>query len=122
MIMATQEGDANYRRALQPALITIPPELTEGKKQSINFPTIEDQPLTTKYVPLKATASSGLPVHYYVVSGPAIVDGDQLLITDLPPKTTGPLKVSVVAYQWGSMTELKMQSALMITRTFNIRK
>jgi hypothetical protein len=122
MIMATQQGDATYRRALQPALITIPPELTEGKEQSINFPQIDDQPSTIKNIPLKATASSGLPVHYYVVSGPAVVDGDQLLLTNLPPKTITPVKVSVVAYQWGSMTEPKMQSAPMITRTFNIRK
>jgi len=122
MIMATQQGDTTYRRALQPALITIPAELTEGKEQSINFPYIDDQPSTTRYIPLKATASSGLPVHYYVVSGPVVVDGDQLILTSLPPKTTSPLKVILVAYQWGSMSEPKIQSAPMITRTFNIRK
>jgi hypothetical protein len=122
MIMATQDGDANYRRALQPALIDIPPVLTEGTAQSITFPPIDDQPSTTRYIPLKATASSGLPVHYYVVSGPAVVEDDQLILTHLPPKATSPLKVSVVAYQWGSMSEPKIQSAPMITRTFNIRK
>jgi len=117
MIMATQPGDDNYRRALQPAVITILPVLTNGPPQTIDFPEIKDQPASSKPIPLHAVASSGLPVSYYVVSGPAIINDHQLQLTGIPPRSKYPVAVTVVAYQWGTP---QVQSAPAVTRSFLI--
>jgi len=41
----------------------------------VTFPKIENQPAGVKSVPLRAISDSGLPVAYYVVAGPAEVEG-----------------------------------------------
>jgi hypothetical protein len=49
--------------------------------QTITFPTISTQTYGAAPLTLSATASSGLPVTFSVVSGPASVDGSTLTIT-----------------------------------------
>lgn len=49
--------------------------------QTINFPTVSDQTLGTPSVALNASSSSGLPITYNVVSGPATVSGNVLFLT-----------------------------------------
>ncbi len=50
------------------------------RAQTIDF-TLADRPFTTVPIPLNATATSGLPVSFGVISGPAIVNGSDLLLT-----------------------------------------
>ena len=58
--------------------ITVPPC---ASLQAISFPSPGDQTYGAPPLTLSATASSGLPVSYEVISGPASVVGDQLTIT-----------------------------------------
>jgi hypothetical protein len=120
--VATWPGDGHYKPAAQQAELIVPLENAEGQQQQINFPPIDDQPATVTHLQLNATASSGLPVHYYIVSGPAIVDGDQLYLTPIPPRSRWPMKVTVVAWQYGRSLEPKIRTATPVQQTFFIAK
>ncbi|HWK05047.1 MAG TPA: serine hydrolase [Puia sp.] len=129
MIMATQSGDAIYRRAPQPALVEILAKLTQGQEQSIDFPVIADQKvglraqgLNLRVLGLNARSGSGLPVRYYVLAGPARVEGDSLRITEIPVRSRYPVKVTVVAYQWGRVVAPLYQSAEPVKREFYINR
>ena len=52
-----------------------------GPTQSLTFPPIPTQTYPTGPIVLSATASSGLPIKYTVLSGPATVNGNILTIT-----------------------------------------
>jgi hypothetical protein len=121
-IQEEHPGNDHYRRAVQPGQIMIPARLTEGKMQQLQFPTIANQVAGTKTVPLKGASSSGLPVNYYVVSGPAVIVGDKLHLTAIPVKSKYPVKVTVVAYQWGRSVAPLNQSAELVEQTFFIVK
>lgn len=90
-------------------LRTIPAGLAS---QFIDFPAIDDQLTLTNSVKLNATASSGLPVTYELVSGPATLNGDELIINGDP----GMVKVKAV--QPGDGTQ--WQPAPSVTRTFEV--
>ena len=79
--------------------------LTKGTPQAITFPAIPDQQPGAKSVSLLATSDSGLPVDYYVVAGPAELDGRRLVLTEIPVSSRYPVKITVVAYQWGRTME-----------------
>ena len=80
--------------------IAVPPQIQvtgSGADQTISFPHIPDQAMTSRVV-LAATASSGLPVSFLIRQGPALLaDG-----TNLTFSGTG--WVSVVASQAGDQT------------------
>jgi hypothetical protein len=96
--------------------------LTQAGAQHIDFPVIKDQPLDIKQIPLHATASSGLPVQYYIRSGPAIIDGNRITLTKIPIRSKYPVKITVVACQLGSTIEPLFQSAQPVIRNFYIKK
>ena len=76
-VRASQAGNATYAPASN-----VDQTFTVAKaSQSITFLTIPDRPFTTGTIALSATASSGLPATYAVVSGPASVSGSTLTIT-----------------------------------------
>jgi fibronectin type 3 domain-containing protein/regulation of enolase protein 1 (concanavalin A-like superfamily) len=106
-IIARHPGDANFREADRPVFVTTSAVVNNitGAAQTITFPAIPDQysddlqPIT-----LNATASSGRPVQYWVVSGPYRNDetNSALLIPDqLPANAVYPMRVVVGAWQWG---------------------
>src|SRR5438094_812596 len=76
-------------------------ERKAGKPQTITFPKIEGQQAGTNSIKLNATSDSGLPVGYYVIAGPVVIEGNTLKFTKIPVKSKYPVKVTVVAYQWG---------------------
>jgi hypothetical protein len=78
VIAANQAGNANYTAAQQ---VTQTITVTKAS-QTITFPTISTQTYGAAPLTLSATASSGLPVTFSVVSGPASVDGSTLTITE----------------------------------------
>jgi hypothetical protein len=78
--------------------------------QTITFPAIANR-LTTDTVTLSATASSGLPVSFSVVSGPASISGGTTL------SFSGAGTVSVRASQAGNAT---YDPAPNVTRTFQV--
>jgi hypothetical protein len=121
-IQETQAADSEYRHAVQPGMMRIPAKLTVGKPQEIKFDKIQDLTKGTPPVPLQAVSDSGLPVSYYVVAGPAYVKNNRLIITPVPVNSKYPVKVTVVAYQWGRTIAPLFQSADPVEQTFNIYK
>ncbi|HZI32108.1 MAG TPA: hypothetical protein VFF11_07185, partial [Candidatus Binatia bacterium] len=115
-------GDAKYRSAVEQALMKIPFSLRDGGEQKITFPEIPDQKAGTKLLALHATSSADVPVYYYVREGPAEVDGDALKFTPIPLRAKYPVKVTVVAWQYGRTVEPKLQSAEPVEQTFLITK
>jgi hypothetical protein len=119
---ASHPGDQEYKPAVQQCLMPIPPQNTTGKAQKIDFNAIADQPLGTKNVRLKAVSDAGVPVGFYVLDGPAEINGDQLTFTGIPPRSKFPVKVTVVAWQYGNSRFPQLQTALPVTQTFFINK
>ncbi len=117
---ATHPGDGQYKPAVQQAQMVIPLRNTEGADQHITFPEIPDQDTAVKTLKLRATSDKGVPVCYTVRAGPAEVDGDTLRLTAIPPRAKFPVKVTVVAWQYGRSAEPKLKTADPVERTFSI--
>jgi hypothetical protein len=118
--VATHPGDQEYKAAVQQAQMILPAKNTEGEEQTIFFPTIPNQKAGGKKLQLKATSSANVPVSYYVLEGPAEVEEDQLAVTKIPPKAKFPVKVTVVAWQYGLNGMRKLKTAEPVIRTFCI--
>ena len=61
-------------------------------------------------------------MHYYVREGPAEVDGDKLVFLPMPPHAKLPLRVTVVAWQYGRGGPDPVQTAAPVERSFHIVK
>lgn len=117
-IIGYMNGDSTFRGAVCPADISTTAP-TGTTTQTITFPELYDINSAVKTVTLNATASSGLPVDYFMVSGPAIIKDGKLLITQIPAKSQYPIKVTLAAYQWGNAT---YKATAPVYRSFNIYK
>lgn len=71
---------------------------------------------------LNAVSSANVPVYYYVREGPAEIEGNTLRFTAIPPRAKFPLRVTVVAWQWGRSIEPKLKTADPVERSFNLTK
>ncbi|MFD2067143.1 PA14 domain-containing protein [Pontibacter silvestris] len=80
--------------------------------QSITFESISDKASNDVPFKLEASASSGLPISYNIISGPATVSGDKLTIT-------GTGKVEVEASQSGNDN---FYAATPVKQTFKVKK
>jgi hypothetical protein len=122
MIMAFHPGDDTYAYAEQAASITFPWKNDKGEAQRINFDRIPDISTDVHTMALTARADSGLRVEYLVESGPAEVAADRrsLSINAIPPRAAFPVKVRVIAYQWGRSIAPLVQSAAPAEQTFLI--
>jgi len=119
---AEHTGDKDYKPAVQQAKMEIPLRNTEGMPQTITFPAIENVKTGVKSVTLMATSGANVPVKYYVREGPAFVKKDQLIFTQIPPRSKYPVKVTVVAWQYGTRNEPKLRSAEPVEQSFYILK
>ncbi|MGN6625156.1 MAG: hypothetical protein ACTHLN_00930 [Tepidisphaeraceae bacterium] len=119
VLVAVHPGDGDYKRAVQQAVIPISKN-AQGRDQVIDFAPIADQVAGAGAVRLTATSSAGLPVRYYVREGPAEVVGDQLQLLPIPPRAKFPVKVTVIAWQWGRAAEPKVMTAELVERSFLI--
>ena len=93
-ITASYGGDTNYSTVAIGGAFTL---TISPMSQTINFPNPGPQNLGVAPITLTATATSGLPVSYFVTSGPATVSGSTLTIT-------GAGSVTVEATQAGNST------------------
>lgn len=107
VVRATQAGDDNYLP------VSAEQTLTGAAKvaQTIAFAALEDRASFDEPFTLSATASSGLPVSFAIVSGPAILDGSLVILTG----ATG--QVIVRASQAG---DAAYSPAPDVVRTFNV--
>lgn len=120
-LVAIWPGDGTYKRAVQQSLLKIPSRNDKGADQVITFPPIGDQKAGTATVNLTATSDANVPVRYYVREGPAEISEDgKLTFTPIPPRSKFPMKVTVVAWQWGRSAEPLLKSAEPVVQTLNI--
>lgn len=119
-LLAANEGDSRYKSAVQQCNIRIPYRNTKGKRQYILFPGMEDVKEGVEAVSLEAVSDCGLPVYYYVKEGPAELQGNKLVFTKTPPRSKFPIKVTVVAWQYGIAGQV--QTAEPVERSFFIKK
>lgn len=120
-LKAHHNGTRRYKSAVQQAHFSFEYPVMEGRQQKISFDKITDISASTRELPLSAESDCGLPIFYYVKVGPAIVVGNKLLIEELPPKTSYPVKVTVVAWQYGRpWSHDKIRSASPVERSFLI--
>jgi len=120
-LIAANEGDKYYKSTVQQLNIHIPYRNTVGKEQQITFDSIPDVNQSIKSVDLHATSDSGLPVYYYVQEGPAEIKGGKLVLTKIPPHAKFPIKVIVVAWQYGRNIEPKLKTATPVVKQFYIQ-
>jgi hypothetical protein len=122
-VVAYTEGDDTYRPAEHPAHININILNRDGQAQTLDFAPIPDQHLQNLApITLNASASSGLPVQFFVASGPAMINGDTLTFDKIPIRAKFPIRVRVSAFQWGRPNDPKVQSAGPVTQEFFIQK
>ena len=81
--------------------------------QTVTFNSIKDKLVTDSVFSVSATASSGLPVHLRIISGPATINGNNIHLTG----ATG--TVTVAADQSGDTTYCP---ALQVQNSFNVKK
>ena len=117
-----QPGTATIRGSVQPAGIDLRGALRNntGQPQKITFPQLPDVHSDATPITLAATADSGLPVSFFVVAGPAIVQDGKLFLTVIPPRTRFPVTVTVAAWQWGRRSEPAFKMAEIIQQSFKI--
>ena len=113
---APHPGDKEYKPAVQQAHMFIPARNEVGAEQHLTFPEIPDQKAGTKSVKLMASSDANVPVYYFVREGPAEMDGNVLKFMPLPPRAKFPVKVTVVAWQYGRATEPKLKTAVPVER------
>lgn len=77
VVRATQPGNSNYTAVSADARVSATAKLS----QTITFEPVASHRLGNTPFTLNATASSGLPVSYTIVSGPGILDGTTLTFT-----------------------------------------
>lgn len=121
-LLASHKGDKKYKSAVQQMNLRFPLFNKEGRPQQISFPIIEDQKAGTKSISLHASSDARLPVYYYIKEGPAEIKGNTLYFTQVPKKAKFPIKVTVVAWQYGNNTEPEIQSAKSVEQVFYLKK
>lgn len=118
-LLASHPGDEQYRSAVQQVQVRLP-AAKEGPEQHLSFPAIPDQPAGVRTLKLAATSDAGVPVQYYLREGPAKVQGDTLVFTPIPPRAKYPIKITVVAWQFGRIADPKLKAAAPVEQTFQI--
>lgn len=123
-LVASHPGDDHYKSIVQQLMVRVSPN-QDGAPQQITFLAIPDIHVDAALTPpaairLAASSDAGAPVGYYVREGPAEIEGDTLRFTAIPPRAKFPIKVTVVAWQFGRATEPKLQTAGRAERTFHL--
>lgn len=121
-LMASHPGDKKYKSSVQQFNIRIPQQNKEGANQLITFPEIQNIKQGINSISLNASSDSGMPVYFYVQEGPAEWKDGKLIFTKIPPRSKFPIKVTVVAWQYGRSVEPKIKSATPVVQSFYILK
>ena len=121
-LQATHPGDDEYKPMIQQSQMRIPFRNTHGPAQHILFPSIKDRAQSDGPVELQASSDAGVPVSYYVLAGPGEITGNTLTFTSIPPRAKFPVKITVVAWQYGRSGESPLQTADPVEQSFNLVK
>ncbi|NBO46960.1 MAG: hypothetical protein EBU85_08160, partial [Actinobacteria bacterium] len=102
VLAANQAGNANYLAATE---VTTSFSVSAGS-QTITFPSIPSQPISTNQITLNASASSGLPVDYSIISGAAsLVSSNTLALNGIGTITVQASQVGNT--NWSMATPVK---------------
>jgi hypothetical protein len=129
-------GDGQYKPSVLQADMSIAVSNKKGLTQVIDFPQPANVKVGAGKVILNATSDKNLPVRYLIQQGPVELKGNQLVLTKIPPKSRYPVKVTIIAWQWGRNDDLAaatavtnapyagqlIQTATPVERTFYINK
>ncbi|MCC5850622.1 MAG: hypothetical protein JJU29_21250 [Verrucomicrobia bacterium] len=118
--LAYTPGDDTYRHAETPGMAPRGYRGPGGSGQTITFEELSDLTVGSDPVELQATASSELPVDFYVARGPAVVRDGKLHLAEIPARATFPIEIEVVAYQPGSGMEPRFSPAPGVSQTFQL--
>lgn len=118
-LQAIGEADGTYKGTAQQLNVHAPYKITGARNQVITFKPLPDVSQKVRSVRLKASSTSRRPVNFYVKYGPAHVEGNKLILEKLPPRAKFPVRVGVVAWQYGVAGE--WNSAESVERTFVIK-
>ena len=123
-VIAYSPGNAQYQSTDRPAHFWLADRNTAGKSQRIDFPALMNVAVGTRSILLHATSSLGLPVQFFVISGPVQLAADNRTLNFLPiaPRARFPMKVIIGAYQWGRAIHPRIKSAGPVIREFDIVK
>jgi hypothetical protein len=122
-LIARKDAAPGVRAIVQPCGVQMNSlRNNDGAAQTITFDAPEEIAADSPPLPLVATASSGLPVEFFVVAGPAKVIEGRLALTEIPPRAKYPVTVTVAAWQWGRATEPKVKTAELVRREIRIVK
>jgi hypothetical protein len=120
--MAFHPGDEQFRYTEQVGML---PRgfsgFKEGKEQTITFAPVGDLKIGQAPVELKATSDAGLPVEFYVASGPAVIENGKLKIAELPARAKLPVAVRIVACQFGRGVAPLVKTAKPVEQIVQIR-
>ena len=119
-IAAWSPGDDRYASTIRWASITPAPP-PAGAAQTIDFPAIGDLTPGGAPQPLRAAASSGLPVYYEVDYGPVRIAGESVVVDHLPEPAPLPLECRITAYQIGRRVGKAIAPAASVSRVFSVR-
>lgn len=119
-LLAHHPGDEKYKSTVQQFNMRIPLKREEDEQQTITFDAIPNQQEGVMSLHLKAKSSSGMPVYFYVKEGPAEVEADSLVFTQIPPRIKFPVKVTIVAWQYGRISQPEVQTAEPVEQSFLI--
>ena len=116
-----QLGNDRLRAIFQPGSLILARN-EAGIVQRITVEKIANITVGTPFLTLRASSDSGMPVYWFVVSGPAIVNDSQLILTKIPPRSKFPVAITVAAWQWGRNTQPKVKTAEMVKQIFWVTK
>ena len=117
--LTSHSGNSGFKGVVRQAMMRVQP-CAEGTDQTLTFPEIPDQHAGAEPIALTVTSGGCLPVSYYVREGPAVIRGGQLHLTPLPPRAKHPVKITVVAWQFGRPSPPAVKAAAPVTRTFSV--
>jgi len=117
------EGDEQFSAAGRTCQISLSPPDTmkNAVAQTVDFAAVPDAPATSARIELKAKSSAGLPVDYFVLKGPGIIQDGSFVPTEVPAAATKPIEVTVGAYQIGLFKETgAIKPTETVYRTFHL--
>ena len=124
-VRAYHEGDREFSAAGRTCQISLAPSdaavLKNAPAQAVEFPPVADATVTTTRIELKAKSTAGLPVDYFVLKGPGIIQDGAFIPTEVPAGVTRPIEVTIGAYQVGRFKEIGgVKPAETVYQTFHL--
>lgn len=120
--LAWSPGDARFRPTECVGMLEGKLLLSRvGQEQTITFATPPDiRADRSTPLLLEAESDANLVVEFHVGRGPAVIEGRELRLAELPPRLRLPAEIEIVAYQRGSFRDPRVKTATPVTRVIRV--